>query len=136
MEKNNNNKNMYEESESDTDNDNDNYKIQTKMCKRLSREFGIEINDEFIIYKPVPEKYGLENSDVIIPSYYNLHKYPSKILDFDFYEIIKDDIRNYRKLNIYQLEYIKNLKEEYKDELIGLFNECIGKVMEILNHCV
>lgn len=129
MEKNENDENIYNESESDTEN----YKIQANMCKRLSREFGIEeieFNDEL---KPVPEKYGLENSDVIIPSYYKLHKHPSKILNFDFYEVIKDDIRNGRKLTSYQIEYIKNLKENYKDELIVLFNECLGTFMELFN---
>lgn len=120
----------------DSDTDIDNYKIQTKICKRLSRELGleeIEFNEYFIDLKPAPEKYGLENSDLIIPSYYKLHKHPSKILDFDFYEVIKDDIRNGRKLSSYQLEYIKNLKESYKDELIVLFNECIATFIELLN---
>ena len=105
----------------------DEYKIQAKMCKRLSREFGIEE------IKPAPENYGLENSDVIIPSYYKLHEDPSKIIDFDFYKIIQDDIRNGRKLNSYQIEYIKNLKGCYKDELIVLFNECLGTFIEFLN---
>lgn len=125
-------KNLYECME---DSYTDNYEIQTKLCKRLSREFGIEeieLNDDL---RPPPEKHGLENSDVIIPNYYKLHKHPSKIFDFDFYEVIKDDIRNCRKLSSYQLEYIKNLKESYKDELIVLFNECIGTFVELLN-CV
>jgi hypothetical protein len=50
----------------------------------------------------------LENSDVIIPSYYEIHKHPSKIFNLDYFEIIKDDIRNYRELNKYQMEYIRN----------------------------
>ena len=63
-------------------------------------------------------KPGLENSNVIIPSYYHLHKHPSKILSIDYYNIIKDDIKNCRPLNKYQLEYIKDLSHEYKYELI------------------
>jgi hypothetical protein len=113
--------------------DNENYKIQAKMCKRLSREFGIEEMELNEHLTPAPEKYGLENSNIIIPSYYKLHEHPSKIFDFDFYRVIKDDIRNFRKLNQYQLEYIKNLKEEYKDEIIDLFNECFESIKELLN---
>lgn len=127
-----NNKYKYE----DESNDDEKYIIQTKMCKRLSKEFGIEDFpcDEMIEYKSPHEKYGLENSDVIIPSYYQLHKLPSKFLDLDFYEIIKDDIRNCRKLNAYQITYIKNLKEDYKNELIELLNQSLGCLVEIIEN--
>jgi len=110
------------------------YKIKTKVCRSLSRQFGLEEMkiDENIILEP-PKQYGLVNSDVIIPSYYDLHNKPSKIFDIDFFEIIKDDIRNYRELNKYQLEYIKEIKDEYKMELIELFNECVKILNDILN---
>lgn len=127
-----NDKYKYERNGNDYD---ENYTIQTKMCKRLSKEFGIEDFpcDEITEYKP-PEKHGLENSEVIIPSYYQLHKHPSKILDLDFYQIIKDSIRNYRKLNAYQLTYIKNLKEDYKYEIIELLNQSFGNLIELLEN--
>ena len=80
-----------------------------------------------------PSTYGLSNSDVIIPSHYKLHKHPSKILEFDYYEVIKDDIRNCRPLNKYQLEYIKDLSPEYKIELLNFFNECIKTCYDILS---
>jgi hypothetical protein len=122
----------YEEKGNDDD---ENYKIQTKMCNRLSKEFGIEdfSYNEIIECKP-PEKYGLLNSDVIIPTYYQLHKHPSKILNLDFYQIIKDSIRNYRKLNAYQLTYVKNLKEDYKYEIIELLNQSFGNLIELLEN--
>ena len=111
----------------------ENYIIKTKVCKRLSKELGLNeiIFDENISYKP-PKESGLSNSDIIIPSYYQLHKHPSKIFNIDYYEIIKDDIRNIRPLNKYQLEYIKELSDEYKYELINIFNDCIKTFVDLL----
>jgi hypothetical protein len=76
----------------------------------------------------------LDNADVIIPSYYEIHKHPSKIFNIDFFEIIKDDIRNYRELNKYQLEYIKEIKDEYKYEIIVLFNEVTEQLKKVLEY--
>ena len=99
----------------------ENYIITTKVCKRLSKEFDLpEIVFEETIRYDAPIENGLSNSDIIIPSYYKLHKHPSKILNIDFYEIIKDDIRKCRILNKYQLEYIKEIQDEYKYELIDV----------------
>jgi hypothetical protein len=127
-----------QDDENDQDNENDqnheNYVIKATMCSRLSREFGLEeIKIDKITHYDTPKNHGLENSDLIIPNYYNLHKYPSKIVTFDFYDVIKDDIRNCRKLNKYQLEYISNINEEHKYELILVFNECVGNFIELLN---
>jgi hypothetical protein len=110
------------------------YEIKTKVCKSLSKQFGLEEIkiDEIILPNP-PKQYGLHNADVIIPSYYEIHKNPSKILNIDYFEIIKDDIRNCRELNKYQLEYIKEIKDEYKYELISLFNQCIKAMNDIIN---
>jgi len=58
---------------------------------------------------------------MIIPEYYHLARHPSKILDIDYLKIIKDDIRNFRILNPYQMKYIKELDHEDKDELFDLF---------------
>ena len=109
------------------------YEIKTKVCKSLSKQFGLEEIkiDETTLPNP-PKQYGLHNADVIIPSYYEIHKNPSKILNLDYFEIIKDDIRNYRELNKYQLEYIKEIKDEYKFELIELFNECMQAMNDII----
>jgi len=102
----------------ENDENDENYVIKAKICTRLSREFGLEEMkiDEITHYDP-PKNHGLENSDLIIPNYYHLHENPSKICSFDFYQVIKHDIRNSRKLNKYQLEYIKQLEDKYKYEL-------------------
>jgi len=118
------------------DQSSENYIIKTKVCKRLSKQFGLEeikIDEEKDGSVESPKQFGLSNSEVIIPSYYEIHKHPSKILNIDFFEIIKDDIRNYRPLNNYQLEYIKEIKDEYKYELIELFNICFRSIQENMN---
>lgn len=114
--------------------DDENYVLKTKVCKRLSKEFKLEevFIDESTLTPP-PNEHGLSNAEVIIPSYYRLHKHPSKILDIDFYAIIKDDIRNCRVLNKYQLEYIKKLNDESKYELIEIFNQCVKLFNDMFN---
>lgn len=90
-------------------------------------------------YEP-PQNYGLSNSEPIIPSYYlkkikflfNDKEIETSYLDIHFFDVIKDDIRNIRKLNKYQLEYIKNLSHDEKFEIINLMNETIITVSEIL----
>jgi hypothetical protein len=100
----------------DDDND-ENYIIKTKMNNKLLKELGLNENtyDEknSFDYEP-PKEHGLSNCNFIIPEYYHLSKHPSKILNIDYYEIIKDDIRNFRILNSYQIEYIKKLSHVQK----------------------
>jgi hypothetical protein len=114
--------------------DDDNYVIKTKICRRLSRELKLPeiFYDEIGKYEP-PKEPGLENSNPIIPPYYHLHKHPSKIFNLDYLNIIKDDIKNFRPLNKYQLEYIKDLSHDYKFELISIYNECMKTFYENLN---
>jgi hypothetical protein len=47
--------------------------------------------------------------------------------------MIKDDIRNCRLLNGYQLKYIEGLSHECKDEIIGIYNNCIKLYNDIYN---
>jgi hypothetical protein len=63
-----------------------------------------------------------------------LHEKPDKILNMNYFEIIKDDVRNFRKLNNYQMEYIKNLTDDEKNELFNIYNDCIGLVNDIVLH--
>jgi hypothetical protein len=103
-------------------NEEDNYELRAKVCTRLSREICLselqfvvqELSQEDGNEWTAPSKPGLENCDEIIPSYYHFHKHPSKIMDIDYFEIIKDDVRNYRVLNHRQLLYINNLTHEEK----------------------
>ena len=47
--------------------------------------------------------------------------------------IIKDDIRNYKKLNEKQILYIQtSTTEDEKIEIIELFNKCLSIVCKIL----
>jgi len=71
-------------------------------------------------WKP-PNKYGLDNSPIIIPRYYQ--KKGEKILTVDYYFMILDDIRNLRKLNQTQLHFIKTLEDDKKQEIILEFNK-------------
>jgi len=70
-------------------------------------------------WKP-PNKYGLDNSPIIIPRYYQKGE---KILTVDYYFMILDDIRNLRKLNQTQLHFIKTLEDDKKQEIILEFNK-------------
>jgi hypothetical protein len=107
------------------------------MSKTLLEELNIKdvnyniTNYDIIDYEP-PNESGLSNSNVIIPSYYNLDKNPQKIFDIDYYDIIKDDIKNLRVLNKYQLHYIKQLSHKDKNELFDIFNLCIASINELL----
>ena len=49
----------------------------------------------------------------------------SKPLRTDYFEILKDDIRNIRILNSTQTNYIKTLSHEQKNEVLDIYNSCI-----------
>jgi hypothetical protein len=100
------------------------------ICNNIKRSFELPIDESLLKsdYIP-PSKYGLENSEPILPNYY----FPKgdSIKSFDYLQIIKDDIRNMRKLNEYQINYIKTrLYNEDKNDLFDEFN----KVLEAISH--
>ena len=103
------------------------------MNKKLSTELNLSefVFDEPLNYEP-PTEPGLANSNVIIPSYYHLHNSSSKITSINYYGIIKDDVRNLRPLNKYQLEFVKTLTHEQKNKLLEIFNSCLETVSELL----
>ena len=80
-----------------------------------------------------PTKNGLDNSEPIIPNYYAKLIDKSFIFNINYYNIIKDDIRNYRNLNSYQMEFVKNLNDEKKNELFDIYNECMHSLNEVMN---
>ena len=80
-------------------------------------------------WKP-PKNHGLSNSFIIIPQYYN--KSGEKILSVDYYNMIIDDIRNYRKLNEYQLNYIRELDDERKQSLFIELNKLFDVIKELI----
>jgi hypothetical protein len=80
-----------------TESDYENYVIKTKICTRLSKELNLEeinYDDIDVSDYEIPKKHGLSNSNIIIPGFFLLDKSPSKILDIDYFYIIKNDIRN------------------------------------------
>jgi len=93
----------------------DNIKYFTNIIEKIYNTSSIE-NDKCA----PPEKHGLSNSFRIIPEYYQKE---GRLTHVDFFEIIKDDIRNLRPLNKYQMKYIKQMNSEDKMMVIELFNE-------------
>ena len=81
-------------------------------------------------WKP-PKTHGLSNSFIIIPQYYN--KSGEKILSVDYYNMVLDDIRNFRKLNEYQLEYIKQLDDESKQNIFVEFNKLFDVIKDFVD---
>ena len=88
-----------------------------------------------------PKKSGLTNSDPIIPEYYQKKiqfindgmEQETIVLKTDYLTIIKDDIRNLRKSNNYQLSFIKyDIDDASKNEIIDLFNTTIGVINELI----
>ena len=108
------------------------------MCRNidpsLARLMGIIIEEQKqeIPWKP-PEKPGLDNSDGISYSY--CLKNFMGMAEIDFFKKIKDDIRNYQKLSDRQLDYIKDLNNSDKFELIEIYNEILQKREHALNSC-
>lgn len=91
-------------------------------------------------YIPPPE-HGLSNSEQIIPNYYlktvsfieNGVEKETKYLNIGYLNIIKDDIKNMRKLKEEQLLYIKNnLTIEEKDEIFLIMNECFNCLIDVV----
>jgi hypothetical protein len=115
--------------EDNTDDDNDDDEIKCKnIDPALARLMGILIEEQKeeqntkIDWKP-PSKSGLDNSNPIISSNYFYNQPALSYLDF--FKIIKDDILQYKKLTDKQLEYIKNLNNQEKFELIEIYNSVL-----------
>ena len=47
----------------------------------------------------------------------------------DFYSVIKDDMRNFRPLNKFQLEYVNALSHNEKNELLAIYNSVVEQLM-------
>lgn len=124
------------------ENEIENYIFTTPVNKILSKVLEIdpyilevdpyilEIDPYIFVEWEPPKQHGLSNSERIIPNYY---KIPDKqIPNIDYYDIIKDDIRNYRSLNNFQLKFIMNLEDKYKNEILVLFNTCMASFMSMM----
>ena len=106
-----------------------NINLSPSLIKYLNPETNINKNIS-TDWKP-PESHGLNNSHVIIPQYYQT--FGEKILKIDYYKMIIDDIRNFRKLNEHQLKFIKKLDDDSKHNLFIEFNNLFDVIESILN---
>lgn len=120
------NKNQRENS---SDSDIELEKLSPSLIKYFNPDSDINKNIE-TDWEP-PKHHGLNNSFIIIPQYYQNKN--QKILKIDYYEMILDDIRNLRKLNEHQLNFIKNLDDDSKQELILEFNKLFDVIQNLLN---
>lgn len=84
-----------------------------------------------------PKIHGLENSTRIIPEYYlNNPLTNSFLLSIDYLMIIKDDIRNYRKLNPYQIQYIQSLDTIEKNNIIQEMTKATNTLIDALHDSI
>lgn len=90
------------------------------------------INKELETNWNCPNTYGLDNSQRVIPEYYINKNKNNKILNIDYFLMIKDDIRNFRKLNTTQMKYIEELDSKHKQELFEEFNNIIDVINDII----
>lgn len=90
------------------DTDEKSYQFHANVCPILARAINVpEYKCDHIFSYDVPESHGLDNCNIIIPSYY-IKSY-NRSVDIDYFTMMKDDIKNYRPLNKYQLEYLTPL---------------------------
>jgi|LakMenE18May11ns_1017448.scaffolds.fasta_scaffold9953960_6 hypothetical protein len=104
------------------------YKLSPSLI-RLFDKNNKNIYDNQIDWEP-PKINGLNNSTAIIPDYQK--RKDQTILTVDYYDMIIEDIRNFRKLNEYQLSFIKKLDDESKQKIIIEFN----KLIDIINYII
>ena len=80
-------------------------------------------------YRKPPKKHGLHNARRILQSSYIDRMMRGKPIDY--FEILKDDIRNIRPFTKDQLKYVKNLKPEEMFEIIEIFNKITISLIKI-----
>jgi len=113
-----------EESSESEDEEYNNDELHCKnMDPALAKLMGIIMEEQNgLDWKP-PSKSGLDNSDKIISSTYFTKK--DLLHNVDYLNVIKDDILSYKTLSERQLEYIKNLNNEDKFEVIQTYNKVL-----------
>lgn len=117
---------------SDLDNNDFNIKLEN-LSPSLIKYFDLESNINKNIQTDLqpPKTHGLNNTFIITPPYHD--KPNEKIIKIDYYNMIIDDIRNCRKLNYHQLNFIKNLDNESKQKLFIEFNKLFDVIKSLLN---
>lgn len=115
------------ESESKSEEENDGELHCKNIDPALAKLMGIiieeNINTNNNVYEWVPPTFsGLSNSVEIIPR----KKENDENLMFNQ---IKDDVMSYRTLSPKQLEYIKNMNNDQKYEMIQIYNKTMEQVL-------
>lgn len=96
--------------------------ISTSFCSADSSS-----KEEPTEWKP-PKTYGLNNSRPILQrTYIERMKNGEPI---DYFEILKDDLRNIRPLTRHQMDYVKKLNPEEIIEIIDLLNNVMKTLIQ------
>ncbi len=72
------------------------------------------------------KRHSLNTSFIEVPNFYI--NTGEKILKFDYFNMIINDIRDFKKLNQHQLNFIKDLDDDNKQKIIIEFNNLIEQV--------
>ena len=78
-----------------------------------------------------PKTYGLKNSEEIIPRFY-IRDF-QKIVEKDYFGIIIDKIRNFKKLNKREFEYTLTLEREEKRILLEKYHKLISVINDLVD---
>lgn len=133
------------EDESDESDESDSTRNICPSLKKLFEPDHIAISDSFssntsnistltnessksIEWEP-PKTYGLQNSRPILQRTY-IERMMNGI-PIDYFEILKDDLRNIRPLTKAQMEYVKNLNTEKMIEIIEILNNATKLLIQI-----
>lgn len=119
------------ESKEEIDNEIDLSNVSPSLIKYFNVNMNNNTSKDINTDWQPPKHHGLNNSFIIIPNYYM--KSGEKILKVDYYDMILDDIRNCRKLNNNQLNFIKNLDDDSKQKLFIELNNLFDVIHDLLN---
>jgi hypothetical protein len=124
---------MYSHESNDINDSDELYSFHAHINDSLCDSIGVRPasrNFPVVEWNP-PSQPGLQNSNAIIPAYYtNAHLDMTKI---DYFTIIKDDIKNCRVLNAYQMEYIHTcIDDNQKQELFVIYNEVVQLFNDVM----
>ena len=105
----------------------------SKLSPNLRKYFKEENyrKEDFQTNWVTPKTYGLKNSEEIIPRFY-IKDY-QKIVEKDYFGIIIDKIRNFKKLNKREFDYTLTLEGEEKRILLEEFHKLIKVINDLVD---
>ena len=111
------------------------YQHMKEVCPKMAEEVYHQNQPSTISTSTkVPSKYGIDNSDQIIPPYYlsgqDLH---GRLFECDFHYSILDSIRNIRVLSKYQMQFVEELNWEDCQEIIREYNKAMIFIVNYIN---